>query len=283
MATKSIDIADIVRLRQTWKKQNWNDNQNEEHVFTQFCNIIPQLSDEQKELIHELTENYLWLSSKEYEERFNAIVDNIAKLILKDCKTIYLFPIIKPGDDNKIKSGKHCIYYLKGSIFSFNPAYQNINLEIIEDYTAFQRCNFKDDGTEILLLVDDFIGSGETFNDAWKEIQKNVSVNEKFVSIFTLIIQNEAYEELAKFGLQIHYSEIRYKGITDSYHSPEKEEKIRIMEEIEDMIKPSFFSFGYKRSEALITLIRTPDNTFPFFWMKYKLKGTDFSGPFFRP
>jgi hypothetical protein len=283
MATKSIDIPDMLRLRQIWKKNKWNDNQFEEHVFEQFCNIIPHLSAEQKQLIHELTENYLWLSSKEYEKRFSEIVDHIGKSTLKGCTTVYLFPIMKPGDDKKIKSGKHCIYYLKGSIFSFNPIYQNINLEVIEDYDSFYSYSFKDDGSETILLVDDFIGSGETFNEAWAEIQKNLSVKTNFISILTLAIQREAHTEISRLGMPIHFSELRDKGISDFYISPEKEKKIKIMEEIEDMIRPSLFSFGYKRSEALITLMRTPDNTFPFFWMKYKIKGNDFNGPFFRP
>lgn len=283
MATKSIDIPDILRLRQIWKKNNWIDNQYEENVFEQFCNIIPHLSSEQKQLIHELTENYLWLSSREYEKRFSLIVDNIAKSTLKKCTTVYLFPIMKPGDDKKIKSGKHCIYYLKGSIFSLNPLFQNVNLEIIEDYESFYTYNFKDDGSEALLLVDDFIGSGDTFNEAWIEIQKNLSVKTNFISILTLAIQSDAHFEIRKLGLPIHFSELRKKGISDFYASPEKEDKIRIMEEIEGMINPSFYSFGYKKSEALITLMRTPDNTFPFFWMKYKIKGNDFNGPFFRP
>jgi hypothetical protein len=30
------------------------------------------------------------------------------------------------------------------------------------------------------------------------------------------------------------------------------------------------YLFGYKRSEALISLIRTPNNTFPVFWKTYQ-------------
>ncbi len=44
----------------------------------------------------------------------------------------------------------------------------------------------------------------------------------------------------------------------------------------------SFFSLGYNRCEALITLARTPDNTFPIFWKKYKIGKQSFDAPFSR-
>ena len=52
---------------------------------------------------------------------------------------------------------------------------------------------------------------------------------------------------------------------------------------IEKMIPAgSFFSLGYNDSEALVTLLRTPDNTFPIFWKEYKKNGKKFEGPFSR-
>jgi hypothetical protein len=283
MPSKSIKVGDFVWLQEIWDSKNWKENENEAYVYERFCNIIPHLSQEQKQLIQELIENYLWINSREYEKRFNNIIEKLDSAVLTGCNTIYILPIIKPSDEKKTKSGNHCIYYLKGGIFSFNPLYENINLEVIEDYATFLRLDFKSDGSEVILLIDDFIGSGDTFDDAWTEIQKNPSALKTKLAILTLAIQEEAYIEIDKYGIPIYYSELRKKGISDSYQSPEKEEKIKIMEEIEDMIKPAYYSFGYKRSEALITLIRTPDNTFPFFWMRYPIRGTEFTGPFFRP
>ncbi len=43
------------------------------------------------------------------------------------------------------------------------------------------------------------------------------------------------------------------------------------MESIEKKIKPhKNEKLGFKSSEALITLIRTPNNTFPVFWKQKK-------------
>ena len=55
------------------------------------------------------------------------------------------------------------------------------------------------------------------------------------------------------------------------------------MKEIEKLIPgDKFFSFGYNKSEALVTLNRTPDNTFPIFWRNHKKGGKVFQAPFPR-
>jgi hypothetical protein len=52
------------------------------------------------------------------------------------------------------------------------------------------------------------------------------------------------------------------------------------MEHIEKNLDiPDDYLFGYKKSEALVTMIRTPNNTFPVFW--YNKKNED-NAPFPR-
>jgi hypothetical protein len=55
------------------------------------------------------------------------------------------------------------------------------------------------------------------------------------------------------------------------------------MLEIENLIPGGKnFSLGYNNCEALITLARTPDNTFPVFWMKHRIGKKYFDAPFSR-
>ena len=50
-----------------------------------------------------------------------------------------------------------------------------------------------------------------------------------------------------------------------------KKNNIKLMTQIENKLKiDKNFSFGYNRSEALISLIKTPNNTFPVFWFTNK-------------
>jgi hypothetical protein len=84
-------------------------------------------------------------------------------------------------------------------------------------------------------------------------------------------------------NIPIYYDFIGSKGISDTYSGESLDEKIKIMLEIEKMIPGStLFSLGYNQSEALITLTRTPDNTFPIFWKDHRKKGKKFKAPFPR-
>lgn len=61
------------------------------------------------------------------------------------------------------------------------------------------------------------------------------------------------------------------KGITDNYTEEELSEKLMLMNTIESKIKVhKNEKLGFKGSEALISLIRTPNNTFPVFWKERK-------------
>ncbi|RYE57542.1 MAG: hypothetical protein EOP48_05575 [Sphingobacteriales bacterium] len=277
-----ISYEDLYRLQETWTKNNWAENVNEKNAFSAFCEVLPHFSEQQRDLIHELTERYLWLSAREYEERFDRILNSIDQSALDKCSRLYLFPIIKREDEHQIKSGTHCIYYFKGTIISLNPKFQDLDIILIPNYTELESTKFQNDGTDILLLIDDFIGSGDTFDQAWTEIKKNTTVSIDFIHVLSLALQADAFKTIKDLGFKLYFTEIRNRGISD-YYSMDKEEKIKLMEEIENIINPpAFCSFGYKSSEALITLMRTPDNTFPFFWMKYELGSKSLKAPFYR-
>ena len=55
------------------------------------------------------------------------------------------------------------------------------------------------------------------------------------------------------------------------------------MKKIENKIpKVSKYRMGYEKSEALISLMRTPNNTFPIFWKGIISKGIEIDAPFQR-
>ena len=55
--------------------------------------------------------------------------------------------------------------------------------------------------------------------------------------------------------------------LKDYYTDEEAEHRLKLMEEIEDkMSVKRNYRLGYGQSEALVTMCRTPNNTFPVFW-----------------
>jgi hypoxanthine phosphoribosyltransferase len=154
---------------------------------------------------------------------------------------------------------------------------KHIKFDELTQFSEFENLKLKE--YEYIILVDDYIGSGETL---FACIKKILSINPdltKKIIIATIAIQHDTVD---KISYPIHYINSVKKGISDFYTSPEKEKHINTMKKLESrLISGRNFSLGYEQSEGLVTMMRTPDNTFPIFWHDYK-KSTNLHPPFPR-
>jgi hypoxanthine phosphoribosyltransferase len=201
-------------------------------------------------------------------------LSNIDPAIFATAKKIYILPLLRKKDYGKgNKSGYFMLRFFSISdirtleIFSGKkiiPLHKPIQTE--DDLTGLPK-NFNDKDA-ILLLVDDFIGSGETADGSLKYLLHDLNLSPDKVIIVTLIAQREGYQRIQQqYHTRIYCCEIRNKGISDTYISPKREKYTSLMNEIEDMLQvKDDYRFGYKRSEALVSLMKTPNNTFPVYW-----------------
>lgn len=275
-------IDAILKLNKNFKNNKWTEKDIDEFVFDNFCKLIDNLNNEQRHLIIDLVERYKWISFSDYPEKILSTLEKIEEEKLNSLKTIYLFPIKKPEDEGNYKSGQFLIYQIK-CFKRHLTKYKNIEFKYISKFDFFKDSGFIMKENEALFLIDDYIGSGETLKFCLNEISKNTSISNTKTNIVTIASQFEIAQEIEKQGISYYADYIAKKGITDFIDSTLVKEKISIMLEIEEMIPASnFFSLGYNNSEALITMARTPDNTFPIFWKTYKKDNKKFEAPFSR-
>lgn len=129
------------------------------------------------------------------------------------------------------------------------------------------------EATTLLIVVDDFIGTGETAVESLNFIKDNFEIKNNNIRILALAIQKNGFERLKEYKIKIYYSHLLKKGITEYYDSNIVSSKIELMKKIEKKIGvKEKEKFGYNGSEALIRLIRTPNNTFPVFHKENKNK-----------
>ena len=272
----------IMKLNKIFKTNNWIEKDVDEFIFNNFCKLFTNLTEKQRALIVELTERYNWISFNDYQSKILSTLDNVEEEKLSAIKKIYLFPIIKPEDEGKIKSGQFLIYQIK-SYKKFLKKYENIKFEILSKFEQLDEKHLSLKKDEALFLIDDYIGSGETLNACLDVIQSNNSVSDDKINVITIASQKEIFLQIKKRGISIYSDFISKKGITDFNEKSLSQEKISIMLEIEKMIPGgSHYSLGYNESEALITLMRTPDNTFPIFWKTYRKGSEKYDAPFSR-
>ncbi|USD26229.1 hypothetical protein [Flagellimonas marinaquae] len=275
-------IDAISQLNKVFKSKNWHEKDTDEFVFHNFCKLLENLENDERELLIELIERYEWISFSQYPKRILASLESIEEEKINQIKTIYLFPVIKVEDEGGFKSGSFLIYQIK-ALKNQLKKYSKITFKYVSKFDFFSQDKFKLKPNEAIFLIDDYVGSGETLNDCLQEIRGNAEITNDKLCIFTIAAQRETIEAFDAEGIAF-YSDFRsLKGISDFNETPLREEKIDLMLKMEKMIPGgSHFSLGYNGCEALITLARTPDNTFPIFWKKYRKGKQSFDAPFSR-
>ncbi|MFH7004237.1 phosphoribosyltransferase-like protein [Flavobacterium bizetiae] len=264
-----MDIEVIAKIHTIFNVKKWHGNDGNTIVFTNFCNLLLNLTEVQRNLIFELAERYTWITLAEYQGRLLNIFNRINDSELVDVSKITIFPVIKPEHEDDTKSGNTVLYIIKG-LKGLLPKFKTIEFEYLEQYEKLHQKDFKIKKNERVYLLDDYLGSGETVKASVAEVLKNTSIKPEMITVISLASQQESVEFLKEQGISLYTDFIERKGISDFYSSPELEEKVKVMQEIENLIPANHFRFGYNESEALITLSRTPDNTFPIFWKEYK-------------
>ena len=124
---------------------------------------------------------------------------------------------------------------------------------------------------DLLVLIDDFIGSGRTANNILKVIfsEDKSNFNSDNTILLALVVQeygiNRIYDENK---VMTFYHHLKKRAISDHYVGDEKASNLRIYLKMEEDIRcPNRWQLGYERTEALVSIMnKSPNNTLPIFW-----------------
>lgn len=161
-------------------------------------------------------------------------------------------------------------YNFQDENIKLNPIFKGKKL-IYCDQTKFSWIkNLKEN--EMVILLDDYIGSGETAISALNWLTEQFSVTANKIIIISIAAQSLGIKQIVeKSEAKVFTYFVRNRGISDTYENDICEKNINTMLKIERKLKiEKEFQLGYNKSEALISLIRTPNNTFPVFWKSSK-------------
>lgn len=276
-----MDIATISKVYSLFNNKKWNANLGHESVFTNFCQLLQNVTEPQRTLLLDLAERYIWLTFSEYQGRITQVFNSVETAKIAALKKIVLFPAMRPEEEEKTKSGHAMLFILRG-IRPLLDNYQHIYFSEIEVYDYFKREDFTLDDAECIFILDDYLGSGDTVKVTAEQIMGSANIPIEKINVLSVASQQQAIDLLNGLGIKAYTSIVVGKGISDYYVSPELEEKVEIMEEIESLIPKNRHRFGYEQSEGLITMYRTPNNTFPIFWKDHRKNNETFRSPFPR-
>lgn len=276
----------FVELISVFKEQNWDIEEStagENSVFDMFCKRLEELeSDADRELMLELTRKYLVVNLEEYGKYmvdvFRKFIDRNKDKIGKT-EVIHMFPVQDKDYPAKTKSGNIMCYLFQGNLMRRFDEFRNKRIRIIETFDGLEK--YKED-IECLLLVDDFVGTGDTILGCINLIEEK-GIKKERIKALTLVMQEQGRNAVEEYGVEIYSAVLRNKAITDNYSIEEAEKKIAQMKNVGKRIKAKKGLYlGYKESEGLVSMIKTPNNTFPFYWHEGKRDGKLCVAPFAR-
>ncbi|MCH5138170.1 hypothetical protein JMF89_13265 [Clostridiaceae bacterium UIB06] len=272
----TLDSSTILKVMDLFNNKSWSidDSTNVMSRFNRFCYMLDKLNQDERELILELSKRYITVDWGQYLGKMEEALEMIysdSTLGVNEESLLYIMPLIAPKDIGKIKSSTCMVYLLQGNNFNYNEKIYPENFRITEKKDGLPPDISSKKKNQFIILVDDFIGTGETAEECLRDLFRKVPIREKII-VLSLVAQKNGIDKIEKLGVRVFSPMVVGKGITDYYSTTEVEQKKQVMRQIEERIKPNLVHrLGYLQSEALVTMHKTPDNTFPIFWYESEM------------
>lgn len=272
---KGLSPQQLISISSVFNDNGWKIKKElnpEDSLFNRFCERMLEVKDEEGQaLFLDLAKRYLWLSSDFYFMNLIKALEHLVseyEKLTSDTK-VYVMMLIAPKDEGKTKSSAMLLYLFNDTRLRIDPRFSHYRFEIISDKESLHQK--MDDKDAVLVLVDDYIGTGDTAVACVEQLDK-LGIKMEQIAILSLVAQEEGKKKIEEKGIFFCTSNLRNKGISDYYEGKELEKNVRLMQKIEKDLKVGEKSrFGYGQSEALVTMCRTPNNTFPVFWYEPEL------------
>jgi hypothetical protein len=230
-------------------------------AFENYCEMLSRLNHEERALVLTLTRTYRWISEPERRAKLLEAIRKLSFALPSTIRRIVLLPCKKPQSQGP-KSSDSVFYSLREYQANIKQIIAPRSLVFCGHIADFKH---KNNTHTVLVLVDDYVGSGETAESCIKEI-RSLGTNIEIL-VLAIAAHRSGIIELAKKHCTVIAAEVFHRGINDNSYLTDKTTAIAIMRRLEDKLGTSDdCRFGWKATEGLLTMARTPNNTFPVFW-----------------
>lgn len=219
-------------------------------------------------LVIDLLSRFVYLTRQAYKD----ILSNVVDTIISDWKLDKDYTqIVAATVDNQPDSGQLLVYDFRSFLAKCGWKGNVVFGNTINKVTAYIP------DRPIIVIVDEFIGSGQSIKGRIEELERRVRdkaphVDPKFY-VVVIASMSEGMEVLKPLCVDIKAGLVLTKGISDHYDSKGLPSKISDMERLESILKGEIQTiplphFGYNRAEALYGREdgNSPNSVFPVFW-----------------
>lgn len=234
--------------------------------------------DEQQELVCNLLHRFLFLEHKDFE---NA-AGRIARYIEQDLALTHADTIICALDDTKFSDSSQVMTYMLKCVRWKGGKWPMINF--VKSRSAALEV-VKSRSIANVVLVDEFVGSGETATKSISKFRQALAVQDCFPKVFfaAVVGMENTMTALAAEVDDLMYVHRLLRGISDCLPPRDRAKAVEAMSQLESKLAAlssrgnlKRHHLGYKQTEALYSRAggNTPNNVFPIFWWEQNAEGT---------
>lgn len=251
------------QLKSLFEIKSWNIEKHDGmSLYDRYCNTLLKFEPDEQQFILELSRRFIRIDINEYLPIFEELAYRI-RCEYPD-SDIILSPCLPKKDIGNVKSAGLALYQMASTPYKYDMGNCWIEKNDIANRAAF----VNDDS--IIVLVDDFVGTGETAIGAVDYVHDVLGKdfpNDR-IKVLSIVVQQSGKQVIESIGVQVYALYEFKKGISDYYEGDRLAKAIEVMEKIEKKINvKNQYRFGYGQSEALVCMMRCPNNTFPVYWL----------------
>jgi len=231
--------------------------------------------DDQQQLVFELLQRFTFLDAPDFQHAIQSIADYIQI-------TLGLGPdaaAISASDNGKYSDSSQLVVY------SLKAAQWNIPDWTTNSFVSNLTHLAESAGKGNLVLVDEFVGTGETAEKKVKWLRDELANSGASPKIYFAVVAGmEVGLTRVKTVVDgVFAAHVLTRGISDFYSTAEVQRRLDAMLELECRLAPegrrgklNKHSLGYKKSESLYSRANgnTPNNVFPVFWWDVRSDGS---------
>ncbi len=254
---------------------------------------LAYLNENEIDLVLDLTDRFQYLEFNEVSQKliraYNSIPDNIllnaTSILFVPLKSPYYRDIIQKEKGSKkinavkellVQPSKSSDFILKIVDIDYPDRYQRYGNKTHICKAPEDILRYYQEGA-LLVLWDDFVGSGNTAFNAIADLQKflvdagHYPIEKDFI-VVCVCAMKKGLDILNYLSLNCFACDIYVKAISEDYRFSKHDRDVRIltMKSVEKKVvrlANEKFSLGFEQSEALLSIFnRCPNNTFPFYW-----------------
>lgn len=258
-----ISLEQLNEIDEVLLKKGWNGltNNKGQAVDSLTYSLFERINDaDEFLLLKSLIDRYFFC--KDYDK----YCFNIAKCIesVFHGERIIIIPV---SDENrKIKSGHAISYDL--TRFLDEDTFSEMLIRESLDSVRERISDFN------VIVVDDFVGSGSQFRAFARRCASIYGLQASNIYLYSIAMMTKARERISDFCYSATPMVEFSRSLSDPYQLDHPLDPIAVYNRIEGLANVGkSYRRGFARSEALVTMKKTPNNTLPIFWCRHDKNG----------